>query len=317
MSSQPSLAKIDLHLIRILHTLLTTQSVSQSAVRLGMHQPGVSAALKRLREVMDDPILVRSGGAMVPTDVGRGLVEPASAVLREADRLLAGVRDRRFDPATSTATLRIAASDYMDPLFLPMLVSELRRRGPGLSVEVQPLSVELDYRKRLAAGDVDLVIGNWLKPPADLHLGRLFSDEVVCLVSADHPAARRPLTVERYLACDHVSPNATHPGAVGVIDDHLASLGLTRRVVARVPYFGMIPQMVAEGLLVLTTGRLFCSRYVGRLAVRIVNCPVPFPPLRYFQLWHERTHQSPVGRFLREATRDVAGRLRSIQGAAS
>jgi DNA-binding transcriptional LysR family regulator len=314
MPSQSALAKIDLHLIEILHTLLTTQSVSRSAVRLGMHQPAVSAALRRLRELLDDPILVRSGGAMVPTDIGCSLAEPAAAVLREADRLLSGARDRRFDPATSTATLRLAASDYLDPLFLPTLVSELRQRAPGLTVEVQPLSVDLDYRKRLAAGEVDLVIGNWLRPPADLHLGRLFSDEVVCLVSARHPAARRPLTVQRYLDCDHVSPNPTHPGAVGVIDDHLAAQGLVRRIVARVPYFGMIPRMVADGLLVLTTGRLFCSRYVGTLPVRIVACPVPFPPLRYFQLWHERTHRSPGGRFLRDLTRDVAGRLRAIQG---
>ena len=317
MSDPSSLAKIDLQLIRILHTLLTTCSVSKSAVRLGMHQPGVSAALKRLRVLMGDPILTRSGNAMVPTEVGRGLVEPAAATLREADRLLRGARDRRFDPATSTALLRIGASDYLDPRFLPMLLAELRRRAPGLSLEVQPLSAELDYRARLASGEVDLVIGNWLHPPADLHLGRLFSDEIVCLVSERHPAARRGFTVQRYLDSDHIAPSALSPGAVGVIDEHLAAQGLSRRIVVRVPYFTLIPQMVADGLLVLTTGRLFCSHFTARLPVRIVACPFAFGPLRYFQLWHDRTHQSATGRFLREIARDVASRLRSFQESAA
>ena len=60
--------KIDLHLIRVLHTVLTERSVSKAALRLGMHQPAVSNALKRLRSFSGDPLLVRNGPAMVPTD---------------------------------------------------------------------------------------------------------------------------------------------------------------------------------------------------------------------------------------------------------
>ena len=64
--------------------------------------------------------------------------------------------------------------------------------------------------------------------------------------------------------------------------------------------------MVQRSWLVLTTGRLFCSRYVDALDLRIVRCPVQFPPLTYYQLWHERTHAAPPLRWLRERVRDVA-----------
>lgn len=313
MVDDGGLAKIDLHLIRILHTLLTTSSVSRTAVRMGMHQPGVSAALKRLRAVTGDPLLVRAGNRLVPTEVALGLVDPAAGVLREADRLLAGAQARRFDPATTRATLRIAASDYLDPHFLPLLVGELKRRAPSAVLEMLALSSDFDYRARLAAGEVDLVIGNWLSPPPDLHQGQLIADEVVCLVAAGHPSVKRGWSLERYLACEHVAPSPLHSGAAGVIDEHLSGLGLQRRIGARCPHFVLIPPMVAQSLLVLTTGRLFCSRYVDLLPVRIVNCPVPFPPLKYYQLWHERTHASPLGRWLRETVRQVAGRLRSIR----
>ena len=182
-----------------------------------------------------------------------------------------------------------------------------------------PLSGAFDYRRSLAAAEVDLVIGNWLKPPEELHLGRLMSDEIVCLVAADHPAVRssatRAWSPERYLACEHVAPMPLHAGvhgaSPGVIDEHLASIGVRRDVMVRSAHFSLIPLMVAQSLLVLTTGRQFCSRYVDALPVRIVRCPVPFPPLTYYQLWHELTHASAAGRWLREQVRDVARKLPS------
>ena len=89
----------------------------------------------------------------------------------------------------------------------------------------------------------------------------------------------------------------------------LASLGVTRDVMVRSAHFGLIPLMVAQSLLVLTTGRLFCSRYTDSLPVRIVRCPVPFPTLTYYQLWHDLTPASASGRWLREQVRDVARNL--------
>jgi DNA-binding transcriptional LysR family regulator len=74
----------------------------------------------------------------------------------------------------------------------------------------------------------------------------------------------------------------------------------------RSAHFGLIPLMVAQSLLVLTTGRQFCSRYVDVLPVRIVRCPVEFPPLVYYQLWHDLTHRSPAQRWLREQVREAA-----------
>jgi len=80
------LDKIDLHLIRVLHTVLTERSVSRAAIRLGMYQPAVSAALKRLRELAGDPLLVRSGSGMVPTDAGLRMIDPSAAILWRRSR---------------------------------------------------------------------------------------------------------------------------------------------------------------------------------------------------------------------------------------
>ena len=311
MTGCAELTTIDLHLIRVLHTLITERSVSRAALRLSSTQPAVSAQLRRLRALTGDPLLVRSGHGMQPTAAALQLLEPAAQVLQGADRLFSGrLRSASFDAAASRATFRVAASDYLDPLFLPALVSHVKRRAPAVQLELMPLNREYDYRRHLATGDVDLVIGNWLRPPEELHLGRLISDDVVCLVAAHHPVATgRGWSMQKYLDCEHVAPMPMHPGALGVIDEHLAAQGAERRIVVRASHFGLIPLMVADSLLVLTTGRLFCSRYVDTLPVRIVRCPAGFPALTYYQLWHDLTHQAPAMRWFREQVRDVARQL--------
>lgn len=314
MTRRASLAKIDLQLVRVLHTVITERSVSRAAMRLQSTQPAVSAQLKRLRALTGDALLVRSGGTMAPTEGALALAGHAERLLQEADALFdPRQRGAAFDPATAELTFRLAASDYLDPLFLPELVVHLKHEARGCAIEVHPLSVDYDYRRHLAQGEVDLVIGNWLQPPGELHLGRLTTDEIVCLMAADHPAVRlaqgKGWTVARYLACEHVAPTPLHAGGRGVIDEHLAGQGLERRIAVRSAHFSLIPAMVAHSLLVLTTGRQFCQRYLGVWPLRIVRCPVPFPPLAYYQLWHDRSHGAASQRWLREQVRQVAQRL--------
>ncbi|GAB2735820.1 LysR substrate-binding domain-containing protein [Melaminivora jejuensis] len=291
-----------------MHTVITERSVSRAALRLGMYQPAVSGALRRLRTLAGDPLLVRSGAGMQPTDAALAMVEPAASILRAAEVLFSDARG--FAPRSATRSFRIAASDYLDPLFLPRLVARIKAEAPLCPVEILPLSADAHYHAHLAQGEADVVIGNWPEPPGDLHLGRLFADEVVCLVSREHPAVRRGWSQEDWLAAEHIAPTPTHPGARGVIDAHLDALGLARRITVRCAHFSLIPAMVAGSLLVLTTGRQFCERYAQQLPLAMLPAPLAFPRLMYYQLWHARTHHSAAGAWLREAIRDVASSLR-------
>jgi DNA-binding transcriptional LysR family regulator len=315
MKYMPMFDKIDLHLIRVLHTVLTERSVSRAALKLGMYQPAVSAALKRLRDLAGDPLLVRSGASMVPTEAGLRMVAPAADILRSAEVLFSDAR--AFDPATASHTFSLAASDYLDPAFLPQLVTQIKALAPNCQIEIHPLSADADYRTHLAQGHYEVVIGNWPKPPDDLHLGRLFGDEVVCLVAKHHPAVRRGWDLDAWLAAEHIAPTPTHPGARGFIDDHLAAQGLARNITARCPHFALIPAMVAGSLLVLTTGRQYCERFTASLPVQVLQCPAVFPRMMYYQLWHERTHASKAGRWLREQIKHVASSLRGAHAEAA
>jgi len=316
MAGPNSFDKIELSLVRLLHTVITERSISRAALRLQTTQPAVSAKLKRLRALTGDPLLVRAGHGMVPTPAALALMEPAADILRNAQLMFGSTsRGLDFDPAQATLHFRIAASDWIDPMLLPELVGRVKAQAPGVTLEILPLTGEYDYRLHLSRAEVDLVIGNWLKPPGELHIGQLLADEVVCLVAADHPAVRNPRwwTAERYLESEHIAPRPLHAGAPGVIDEHLAGQGLERNITVRTPHFALAPMMVARSHLVLTTGRQFCSHYVDTLPVRIVRCPIRFPALTYYQLWHELSHHSGAGRWLRAQVRDVIRTLAKPQ----
>jgi DNA-binding transcriptional LysR family regulator len=306
--------KIDLHLIRVLHTVLTERSVSRTALKMGMHQPAVSAALRQLREITGDALLVRSGASMVLTEMGLHMIEPSARILEASELLFS--RSHVFEPRTAPLTFRIGAADFLDPLFLPRLVMEIKLQAPLCHIEVRSLSEHAQYSEQLANGDLDIVIGNWQNPNPSLHRLTLFEDDVVSMVSLSNPATRRTWDERAWLAAEHIAPTSTHLGGRGVIDEHLLSLGLQRNIVARSQNFGLMPGMVASTLLVLTTGRHYCERYIrgygGQLPLKIVACPIQFPPLVYYQLWHERSHLAASGRWLRHLVKSVADNLRDL-----
>ena len=311
MKSPHLFDKIDLQLVRTLHTLLIERSVSKTAMRLGQQQPAVSVALKRLRELTGDPILVRSGAGMVPTDVGLQMLEPVSRILQAAEGLFSPTRV--FEPAQARETFRIAASDTLDPLFLPSVMARIKAQAPDCRVEVHALSAQAQYAHDLGQGLIDVVIGNWAQPSQELHRAQLFEDEVVCLVSSKHPAVRRGWTLEDWLACEHIAPTPAYPGWRGVIDEHLDQLGLARNISARCAHFGLMPRMVASSLLVLTTGRQYCQRFLqgpdAQRDLTLLTCPVAFPKMVYYQLWHARSHASAAARWLREQVKISAVEL--------
>lgn len=307
ISSHPrDLGTLTIRHLQVLHQLLSSQSISKTALAMSMHQSGVSALLAKLRIQLGDPILVRAGSQMVLTERAESWRMPCQRLLGELAFLERDVGQERFQPDADRGVFRVAASDFLDPLFQPKLVSLLRNEAPQAKIEMLPLNADFDYAAALGRGAVDIVIGNWLSPPLDLHIQTLFEDEVVCLMSSSHPSPRRAWTIEKYLAAEHIAPTPFQAGNHGVIDEFLALQGLHRRVNAQVAHFSLIPSIVAHSLLVLTTGRRFCSRFLGQLPVRITSCPVPFPALRYYQLWHERSHRSARGQWLREAVRRAA-----------
>ncbi|MRW83381.1 LysR family transcriptional regulator [Pseudoduganella sp. FT26W] len=309
MSALPQ--HLDLHLIRILYLLLVEKNVSRVALKLNQPQPSISASLRKLRELTGDPLLVRGARGMVPTQHGESLLAPAKRILDETENLF--LKKAPFVPQEEARTFHVAAPDYLDSQFLPNLVALLRRGSPNSRIKIHSLGAGVDYVRLLSDGDMDLVIANWDEPPEHLHMSKLFEDPIICVMRADCPYALRTdsdkMTMDDYLTLPHVAPTQILPGYMGVIDDYLERQGLQRNVVVESAYFGLIPSMLAQTDLVLTTGSQFVHYYEKQMSLKRYTVPVKFPPMRFYQLWHERVHQAPEHKWLREQVSAAAKAL--------
>ncbi len=302
---------LDLHLIRILYLLLVEKNVSRVALKLNQPQPSISASLRKLRELTGDPLLVRGARGMVPTQHGESLLLPAKRILDETENLF--VKKTPFVAQDEARTFRIAAPDYLDSQFLPNVVASLRRGSPRSRVVIHSVGPGADYVRLLADGDMDLVIANWDEPPEHLHISKLFEDPIVCTMRADCPYAKRTasdaMTLEDYLGLPHIAPTQMVSGYHGVIDAFLEKNNLRRNVMVESPYFGLIPYMLTQTDLVLTTGRQFMRFHERTLPLKTYTLPLKFPPMRFYQLWHERVHQAPEHKWLRDQVTAAAKAL--------
>lgn len=301
------------HLLHALLTLLDEASVTRAAQRLNLSQPATSLILKQLRQIFGDPLLVRGQGGMVLTERAEMLRRSAGQALAELDALL--VRPDDFDPSESRQTFTIAMPDHILPLMFNGILREFRRRAPLARLAIRALGPEYDFEGALANGTADLVISNWPTPPPHLRISVLFEDHFVCLVDADHPFTRHAPSREDYLAASHVAPSDYAILHRGVVETHLSSLRLTRERRVVTSYFSMAPYLLPGTDLIFTVTRHYAEHFAEILPLTIIDSPIDYPAIRFYQLWHERAQHSPTHRWLRTLVGDMR-RLRPGPGAA-
>lgn len=289
---------LDTHLLRVLCTLVAERSVSRSAFRLNQSQPAVSNALKRLREIFDDPLFSLDKGRLIPTERAIELHERARAALDEIDGMFSA--PRQFEPARAQLNFRVGSPDFLSAVFLARVVERLRREAPYVHLTVRSLGPDFDYQRALADGELDVVIGNWPEPPGNLHLSLLIEDEIVCVVGRNHPFVRKGLSADDYLRAPHIVPMPYSVAHRGVVETYLAGLNVSRNAVVVLPYFAMAMHLLPGTDLVFTTSRHFAQHFAALLPLEILPAPFDFPRMRFYQLWHERTHHAEGHRWMRE-----------------
>lgn len=297
----PKLSAIDLNLLVALDALLREESVTAAGKSIGLSQPATSHALSKLRELLDDELLVRDGRRMKRTVFGRSLAPVVERLIGDLEATL--LTRRAFEPATSRRTFRVAMSDYCGTVILPSLLEGLRREAPQITLDVHPAHGALP-EAALASGELDAVLGTFLEVSPGLGRTELFDEGFVVVVRASDT---RRLSLARYAARDHLL--VANPGyGPGVVDYALEARGLQRRVAVRVPHFLVAPAIVARTDLVLTLPERI-ARAMGGEGVRLQRAPLELDRFPVQLFWHERRAQNPAITWLREAITDACAAL--------
>lgn len=289
----------DLNLLETLYVLLEEQNVTRAAKRLSLSPSAISRALARLRDVTGDQILVRAGRALVPTPRAeemrakvREVVEEAQALLRPSDGL---------ELATLHRTFTIRASDGFADTFGPSLVMRVRQEAPSVQLRfVRKLDKD---SQGLRDGTIDFETGVVAKSIGpEVRTQALFRDRYVVAMRADHPLARKRLTVESYADADHVV--TWRQGIdLGGVDDRLAEVGKTRDIAVTVDGFSAALSLAQGSDLVATVP----ERHTGsmRSGMRTAELPMEVTQFTISLLWHPRLDGDPGHRWLRQCIRDV------------
>jgi DNA-binding transcriptional LysR family regulator len=258
----------DLNLLRVLDALLTEHAVGRAAVRLGLSQPAASHALRRLRNLLNDPLLVRVGSRMELTPRAFSLREPVDQALAAARKLF---ERTDFNPATSRRRFVLMAPDIVVSLIAPALTESVTREAPNVCVEITPwrgpnLMTE-DFLRTL-----DAIVTNLGDSFPGLHRSTLYRDTDVLVVRRNHPVGKLLRKVDAFLGARHIAV-VGGGGSSDQIDDWLATLGVRRNTAIVAPSYLQALHIAAETDLVAFVPSRLASLLVHRLKLMMVKPP--------------------------------------------
>ena len=287
----------DLNLLPILVALYDEQSVSGAGKRLGMSQPSVSKALKRLRDSFEDPLFVRGPKGLVPTPRTHSVVQTARPHLKHLQEdLLAG---EAFDPATSTRPITLAVSDIAEMAFYPSIVEHFRTHAPRCVLSTVATSPE-EIARGLESGAIDLAAGYHPALALRNFRKRLLSRHgFACLLRAGHPLWQARLNTEDYLSAEHVGVHRPG-GSQELLERFFERRKLELRTPVYTSFVLSVPFIVMESDLVATLPYAVATRFAS-LSDGLKAALPPFDLTYDLRLhWHRRFDNEPRSRWIRE-----------------
>jgi DNA-binding transcriptional LysR family regulator len=268
-----NISTFDLNLLRVLDALLRERNVSRAAEHLALSQPAVSNALGRLRDLLDDPLLVRVGRAMQPTPRALELEAPIRAALRQIEESLS--EGSRFDPARSRQRFTIALTDYAEMLLMPRLLARLAEQAPGIRIDVRHLSPRLPA-EALEKGEIDLALGRFEALPPRFNGVRWMSETLQLVARRDHPLLARGLDLQAFLKLRHLW---VHGGQTrGMVEQWLGEQGLSREIVYTTPNYLQAAHIAASGELVAVLPTRLARYFAGLLPLQLFDLPFELGP---------------------------------------
>lgn len=289
-----SLRRLDLNLLVTLDALLVELNVTRAARRLNLAQPTVSLQLGRLRQLLDDPLLLPGPRGMRPTARAAALREPLRQALAALDEALAPAAP--FEPARAERTWRIAASDHSATTLLTPLLADLRQQAPGIRLALLDKKPAL-LAEQLEGDRLDLALDVADTAAAGLRQRLLFTEHYLLAGRRGHPALQQPVSLETFCQLDQALVSPSGGGFASVTDRLLAEQGRERRVVLSVPHFATLASVLLVSDLVALLPAQIALNLPG---LQVQPPPLAIPGFDMLLLWPERLHRDPAHAWLRE-----------------
>jgi len=293
-----NIKNFDLNLLRSFDALMRERNVSRAAERMCLSQPAMSNALNRLRDLLDDPLLVRTSRGMQPTPKALAIEESIHSALMSIELSIGS--ETAFAPHTSQQVFHVATTDYVELAFLPGLIVHLNKVAPAIQLEVHSLGPDVPELE-LEEGIYDFAIGRYIEVPSRLSSEFWRSEQLVCLVRDKHPIIEEQISIEQFMSIKQIWVNGGQ--RTGVVDQWLKEHQLSRNVVHTTPSFLVAPNLVSQSDMLVVTPMAIAQHYVTYLPLKIVPLPMPLDSLDLKILWHPYHAGTPAHHWFREQLR--------------
>ena len=292
INNNSTLRRIDLNLLLVFDVLMQEKNVSRAAERVFLSQSAMSNALKRLREMLDDPILVRGAKGMQPTPRALALEAPVRSILQQVVRTIQPAQP--FEPETSRARFIIGMNDYSENVVLPPLAACLRQSAPNVALVVHMLTAE-DPEPLLETGQLSFIIGveTYSKVSKRLHSENWISDRLVCLVSQNHPlAAHQHINLKQFEEFSHVYPSPLGL-RTNIVETWLAEQGVQRSIAVTTRNYWIAAQIVSGSDYLLSVPFRVATKLMNHFPLCLLELPKGLPGFRLNLIWHPLYESDP------------------------
>lgn len=297
MGKDSRLGKLELRQLRILQALMRERNVSRVADQNGVSQQTVSEHLKRLRDVFDDRLFVRSSNGVIPTPLATRLAPRLEKLLFDLDSLL---DEEPFNPAVVNGVFHISATDFEQRAVLPQLLKLMRQQAPLLKVVVHKLEIDR-MAQQLSSGQIDLVFSTPDFVPDGCPTMLLYQESYTC-VAAKHSSLLtglrkrgRKISPGEIASLEQLVVSPSRGDLRGMADHWFEQQGLQRNVVLSVPSFAAAAEYVAEtDILAFLPSRLLPDVRIQE--VRLTDHP---PGFDVIAAWHNRSGQDSLHQWVR------------------
>lgn len=291
------LAQIDLNLLLVLDTVLSERSVARAAQRLHVTPSAISNALARLRSLLGDPLVVRSGRGIVPSPRAASL---APALRQALDGLEGVVQKDDFDPRTTTRQFTLALADAGQIAYFPRLVSLIAEEMPRARLRAVGVDTYLSAGG-VAGTEIDAALIGIEERAPGIHLRAVYQESGVLVARRDARFPRWRITKTQLAALEHVDVQVAPGRGYRKLEQAYARLGIDRKVTEIVPSFVAAAAVVAESPLVATLPVSLVDRLGEQFGLAKLSGPAPRIVTQLNLVWHDRTDHDPAMRAFRDA----------------
>ena len=285
-----NLASVDLNLLVALDALLAEAHVGRAARRIGRSQPAVSHALRRLRELLGDPLLVRIGSRMELTTRAVHLREALPDALERVRILLAA---ESFLPATSARRFQVVIHDHLADLVVPAVVRRMSAEAPRVRLEVLPWESPFSMTpERLRS--IDLCTSCSIEDLPGFERRPLFTDTEALVVRRGHPLVSRLGTLRTFAEALHIAVTRDP------LDAWLLKEGVERRIGLTVPSYLQALHAAAASDLVAFVPKRLAEALARPLSLAIVRPPIDPGTYQEFLFYPRRREDDAASRWLRD-----------------